>query len=203
MQFQTIWLVRHGPSELNPRGLLGAQEWLQYLETYDAHGLVSGAAASPAMIDVAAKADAVVSSPMRRAAETLDLVRPAASGAVIQVWPQLAEVPQPAPRWSPFPLPLDAWDVLTRVMWLCGDKRSAEGRREAVERADRTAHDLEELFGKGVARECVVVIAHGFFNALLARALRQRGWRGPWWPDHRHGKTTAYTRSAGLAKDRA
>ena len=104
------------------------------------------------------------------------------------MWPELVEAAQPAPAVRGVRLPLDGWDVVTRVRWLLGRPGPVEPSRAAVARARVVADRLGALNG------VVLVVGHGFQNILIARELRRRGWRGPRWPDHRHGMPTAYRR---------
>ena len=54
-----------------------------------------------------------------------------------------------------------------------GKHHGEEGRYQAEARADRAAALLIDLSANG---DTVVVLAHGFFNHLIGRALRKRGW---------------------------
>jgi broad specificity phosphatase PhoE len=137
----------------------------------------------------AARWDVVVHSPLRRAVETVRLLDTAGGTAPPrQVWPELVEAAQPAPAVRGLRLPLDGWDVVTRLRWLLGHPGPVEPRRTAVSRAGVVADRLGELAG------VVLVVGHGFQNILIARELRRRGWLGPRWPDHRHGVPTGYRR---------
>jgi broad specificity phosphatase PhoE len=195
-----VYLARHGPSALAPRGWLSAVQFRQYLHAYDSVGLAEAAGVPDRLIEVAARSDLIIHSPLLRAAQTVDLIETAGgSSHPRRAWAELVEAAQPAPGVSGLRLPLDGWDVLTRILWLLGWSGTAEPRRGAVTRARTVAERLAAL---PVPREreesAVLVVGHGFQNILIARELRRDGWQGPRWPDHRHGQPTAYRRSGNL-----
>jgi broad specificity phosphatase PhoE len=70
------------------------------------------------------------------------------------------------PRW---------WGVIARIWWWLFDHNEGqESRREAERRADLAAGRLEAEAARGAT---VMVVAHGFFNLMIGRALEARGWR--------------------------
>jgi broad specificity phosphatase PhoE len=189
-----VYLARHGPSASAPRGWLSAVHFRQYLHGYDDVGLAEAAGAPGRLIEVAARSDLIIHSPLLRAVQTVDLVDAAGgSSRPRRARAELVEAAQPAPSIPGLRLPLDGWDVLTRILWLLGRCGTAEPRQGAVTRARTVAQRLAAL---PTSREredrTVLVVGHGFQNMLIARELRRCGWQGPRWPDHRHGQPTAY-----------
>ncbi len=65
------------------------------------------------------------------------------------------------------------WGVLSRLAWWFGYDGGGESRRMAEMRAARAASRLEKLASEGP----VLVCAHGWFNRMIGRELRRRGWR--------------------------
>jgi broad specificity phosphatase PhoE len=82
-----------------------------------------------------------------------------------------------AERWSAppdFRLSPSTWGFLARVCWwYLGHHEGQETRAQAEARAEQAADLVVEAAGSGD----VVVLAHGFFNHLIGRALKRRGWR--------------------------
>ncbi|RYF98531.1 MAG: histidine phosphatase family protein, partial [Caulobacteraceae bacterium] len=58
--------------------------------------------------------------------------------------------------------------------WFFNHHAGQETRAEAEARADQAADLIVELAEQG---QDVVVLAHGFFNFMVGRSLRKRGWR--------------------------
>jgi hypothetical protein len=67
------------------------------------------------------------------------------------------------------------WGFIARVWWwFFNHHEGQETRREAEQRAEQAAEMIVDLAASG---QDVVVLAHGFFNFMVGRALRRRGWR--------------------------
>jgi broad specificity phosphatase PhoE len=67
------------------------------------------------------------------------------------------------------------WGFFSRFFWwYFNHHHGEENRAQAEARADLAAAKLAELAASG---QDVVVLAHGFFNVLIGRALLKRGWR--------------------------
>ena len=89
---------------------------------------------------------------------------------------ELIEAPLPPPPWPGWlRLPPNIWGFWARFWWWFFDHHEGgESRRDAEARADRVAAMLEAKAAEGKE---VVVLAHGFFNFMIGRALKKRGWR--------------------------
>jgi broad specificity phosphatase PhoE len=67
------------------------------------------------------------------------------------------------------------WGFLARFWWwYFNHHEGAETRAQAEARAELAADRLE---AKAALGQDVVLLAHGFFNFMIGRALRRRGWR--------------------------
>ena len=88
----------------------------------------------------------------------------------------LIEAPLPPPHWpSWLRISPKLWGFFARFWWwFFNHHEGQETRRQAEVRADKAAAMLEELAASG---QDVVVTAHGFFNFMIGRALKARGWR--------------------------
>jgi broad specificity phosphatase PhoE len=106
-----------------------------------------------------------------------------------------SEAPLPPPGWPEWiRLPPMLWGFISRTAWWFFDHHHGEeSRRQAQARAERAANRLIELAGEG---RDVLLLAHGFFNTMIARELQRRGWRctrdGGWryWSARRFEKRT-------------
>ncbi|MDP8916182.1 MAG: histidine phosphatase family protein, partial [Pseudomonadota bacterium] len=84
--------------------------------------------------------------------------------------------PLPPPPWPPFVrLSPRTWGVVARTAWWWFNHHEGqESRLRATARARRAARRLIKAAEGG---EDVVVLAHGFFNAMIGRELKRLGWR--------------------------
>ena len=168
-----IILVRHGRPALSRKVTLSATDYRDWWAQYEVLGLREGQTAPDRLKTLAREAGTVLASTRLRSIESATLVcdgRPFLSEAA------LIEAPLPPPPWpSWLKLPPTAWGFISRFAWWWFDFHSGEEpRRQAEMRAEAMVDRLVELAAGG---EDVLVVAHGFFNAMIGRALRRRGWR--------------------------
>ena len=66
------------------------------------------------------------------------------------------------------------WGFVARVAWwFFGHHEGQETRIQAEKRAAEVA---ERLIASAQTGEKVLVLAHGFFNTMVGRELKRRGW---------------------------
>ena len=87
--------------------------------------------------------------------------------------PLFAEAPLAGPRIPLLRMTVGAWAVISRIMWHAGYHPEMESYRRAIHRASRAADRL--LAGADTGAGTAVLVAHGYFNAMIGRVLRQRG----------------------------
>jgi broad specificity phosphatase PhoE len=169
----TITLARHGEPALSRKVKLSSQEYREFWARYETMGLLPGQAPPEHLVDFVEACDVLISSTRLRAIESAQAVGRGRAFAQEDV---LVEAPLPPPRWpSWIRLSPRIWGFLARFhWWFFNHHQGEESRREAEARADRAALELEAIAATG---QSVVVLAHGFFNVLIDRALRRRGWR--------------------------
>jgi broad specificity phosphatase PhoE len=168
-----VILARHGEPALSRRVTLTAEGYRDWWARYEEGGLKDGQAPPPSLLAMARSADAVVSSTRERSIQS---ARAIAEGRDVRSDPLFVEAPLPSPPLPPwFKLPPRWWGVLSRFCWWAFDYHDGqESLAEAEARAGRAAKALAD---RAAAGEEVVLIAHGFFNAMIGRALTARGWR--------------------------
>jgi broad specificity phosphatase PhoE len=170
----SITLARHGEPALSRRVKLDAEGYRRWWALYEEGGILPGQTPPDGLLALARRADVIFASTRRRAVETAEAV---VGGRTFVRDPLFIEAPLPPP-----PLPrlvrLDpkAWGVVSRMVWWFlrwsppgeEDRALAEVRaREAADRLVRAAETEGE----------VLLVAHGFFIAMLSRELRKRRWR--------------------------
>ncbi|WP_374575762.1 histidine phosphatase family protein [Phenylobacterium sp.] len=169
----TIVLARHGEPAISRKVKLSADEYRRFWASYEQLGIRAGQTPPDDLASLAAAASALVASTRLRSIETAEAV---ACGRAFARDPLFVEAPLPPPhlpgwiRFSPA-----VWGFLARVWWWFFDHHEGgETRREAQARADQAAALLIDMTAQG---DDVVVLAHGFFNYMVGRALSRRGWR--------------------------
>ena len=168
-----ILLVRHGKPALSRAIRLSAREYRRWWDDlYESGGLTPGEVATEEVRDFAAGACAILTTPRRRAIESAALVR---EGYEAEVDPDLIEAHLPTPPAPDFiKVGPKTWGFVSRFLWwYFGYGDGGETRLQAEVRADRVADKLVRLSQAGD----VMVVAHGFFNIMIGRALRKQGWR--------------------------
>ena len=169
----SITLARHGEPALSRKVRLSSAQYRDWWARYELGGLKEAQTPPPSLIAVAREAGVILASTRRRAVET------AAALAADRAFTQndaLIEAPLPppaAPGWVK--LSPRHWGVIARISWWFFDHHQGEETRaQAQTRADAVA---TSLIDRAEAGDDVLVLAHGFFNLMVGRSLRRRGWR--------------------------
>ena len=168
-----ITLARHGEPALSRKIKLNTREYREFWARYEVGGILAGQTPPAMLAAFAGQCGVLVASTRLRAIES---IRVAAPGRSFHQEPLFIEAPLPPPPWpSWIRLSPRHWGFFSRFWWWFFNHHAGEeSRREAEARADVAAGKLADLAAAG---QDVVVLAHGFFNLLIGRALRKRGWR--------------------------
>jgi Histidine phosphatase superfamily (branch 1) len=167
-----IVLIRHGKPDVGRSRWLTHGKFKDYIETYEQAGLDPDSPPPPAwLVDLTRQARRVYSSDRPRAKESAEALAPHAELSLSSLFmeAQLKSPKLPLMRLKP-----PAWAVIARLAWHAGHHGGIEDYRDARERAEKAGEMLSET-----AREdgIAVLVAHGYFNAMVGRALRKAGWR--------------------------
>jgi broad specificity phosphatase PhoE len=168
-----VILARHGRPALSRAVRLSADQYREWWSDYEVGGLAEGQSPPEALKRVAKEAKFIISSTRRRSVETARALCGERNLAEDDLF---NEAPLPPPNW-PHWLKLSPriWGVISRTWWwFFNHHGEQESRRQAQARAEEAARQLIELAAGG---ETVLVVAHGFFNAMVGLALRKKGWR--------------------------
>jgi len=167
-----IILVRHGRPDHDASRWSTPVGMGRWVERYNA-AQVAVAERPEALQRLAGSADTVVCSSVMRCVESR-----AQLGCDCRVEPDplFAEAHLPYPDW-PLPLmPSRVWRILFRSAWFLGFARHTEPISESRQRARAAA---DRLIALAEAHGTVLLMGHKIMNALIARELCRRGWRGP------------------------
>lgn len=88
--------------------------------------------------------------------------------------PLFEEAPLASPRIPLLKLRVPAWAVMSRILWHVGYHPEIENYRNAKQRA-KAAADI--LMFKAQEDGTSILVAHGYFNAMIGRELARRGFR--------------------------
>ncbi len=185
-----ITLARHGEPALSRRARLSAEEYDAWWARYEEGGLKPGQIPPPSLLKLAADAEVIVSSTRARSVET---ARAVCAGRGFTPHEVMIEAPLPPPRWPRFlKFKPRTWGVIARTAWwFFNAHRGRETRDQATARAAAAADQLEALSATGD----VLVVAHGFFNAMVGVELKKRGWRLVRNEGYRYWSARRYLRS--------
>jgi broad specificity phosphatase PhoE len=167
-----VILVRHGRPAIPLRLRTCHRGFRRYIDDYQDAGLDPQSAPPEELLDLVKGLDAVFTSGAPRAQDSARTLLPEAE---IIADPLFSEAPLAAPRIPLVKMKVPVWAVMARIMWHAGYHPEIENYRRAKARATAAADILLDRArtNDGVA----VLVAHGYFNAMIGRVLRKRGFR--------------------------
>lgn len=168
-----IILCRHGEPAISRKVLLTADGYREFWAKYEVLGILPGQTPPRALMDQIASAGALISSTRQRSVESAIAL---CAGREFVREAMFVEAPLPPPNLPKFiKLSPKIWGFLARTWWwFFNHHEGGETRRAAEDRAEQAAAMVVELAEQG---QDVVILAHGFFNFMVGRSLRRRGWR--------------------------
>jgi len=167
-----ITLARHGEPDISRKVRLHAAEYAAWWGRYELTGLLPGQSAPAGLCAAARSAGLILCSTRLRSIES---ARAIAGEREVEIDMRFIEAPLPPPHWPRwFKLSPRHWGVVSRTWWWFFNHHDGQERRKAAQlRADEAADYLIALATSG---DDVVLIAHGFFNFMIGRSLKRRGW---------------------------
>ena len=166
-----IVLVRHGKPNVEPGRRITHKKFADYIERYERAGLDPDNLPPSWLVELTRQARRVYASDRPRAKESARALAPHAELSLSSLFmeAQLKSPKLPLVRMKP-----PAWAVIARLAWHAGHHGGIEDFRDAKERAEKAVDMLADTAQEdGIA----VLVAHGYFNAIVGRTLRKRGWR--------------------------
>ncbi|RNI25675.1 histidine phosphatase family protein [Rufibacter latericius] len=166
-----IYLIRHARPLINQKGFFTKAQAEQYMQDYnvaEVEKIIERSEHLPL-----ARIKRVFCSTLPRAKTTALML----FGAEVELLEDATFKEFENRIWG-LPLgkfPLKWWQVTSRILWLLGmNQKDIESFRQAKVRADQAAeHLVREAEVQGLA----VLVAHGFLNEFIKRALKKRGWK--------------------------
>ena len=166
-----IVLIRHGRPAIatNPRA--SHAEFRTYIDDYEAAGLDPASAPPEELQDLVREIGAIFTSDRPRSTGS---ARALAPNAELIADPLFAEAPLASPRIPLLRMTVPKWAVMARILWHAGYHPEIENYRKAKHRAAEAADILMKRAG---ADGDAALVAHGYFNLMIGRELRHRGFR--------------------------
>jgi len=166
-----IILIRHGRPAIATNPRTSHHGFRAYIDDYEAAGLDPASAPPEEIQDLVKELSAVFASTKPR---STDSARALAPNAELIADPLFAEAPLASPRIPLLRMTVPKWAVVARILWHAGYHPEIENYRRAKHRAAEAADILTK---KAEAQGAAALVAHGYFNAMIGRQLRRRGFR--------------------------
>jgi broad specificity phosphatase PhoE len=189
-----IILIRHGQPHIALRPRTGHAGFSDYIDAYEAAGLDPQSLPPGEVSDLVKELTAIFTSGRPRAHQSAQALAPHAE---LIADPLFAEAPLASPRIPLLKMRVPKWAVLGRLLWHVGYHPEIENYRTARQRAADAANILigkvshalgdkppmvaaerpreRERPRENQAPPVVALVAHGYFNAMIGRQLRLRG----------------------------
>jgi broad specificity phosphatase PhoE len=179
-----IILLRHGKPAVELSGRARAKDLASIAKAYDASGIIDRP--QPETLAELRHANYVVCSDLPRSVESAHAL---GFGHLHVADSLFRESALPHFDSSSIELPITAWVMVCRLLWLAGFSQNGEAYSVAKCRARQAANRLIDL---AEAHGNVLLVGHGLMNFLIAQQLRANGWRGPAKPGKRFWEYGVY-----------
>jgi len=181
-----IVLIRHGQPHiaLDPR--TGHAGFVDYIDNYEAAGLSPSSLPPKELADLLQELSHVFASDRPRSRQSAERLAPHAE---MTVDPLFAEAPLASPRLPLVQMAVPKWAVVSRILWHAGFHPEIENPRQARQRAGRAA---DILIARARKAGAAALVAHGYFNWMIGRQLRNRGFRRTGTHQARYWNTVVY-----------
>jgi broad specificity phosphatase PhoE len=164
-----IVLIRHGQPHIDPSPRHGHAGFAGYIDDYEAAGLAPASLPPQELAELARELTHVFTSGKLRARESAAALAPHAELVAEEVF---VEAPLASPRIPLLKMRVPKWAVVSRILWHMGFHPGIENPRQARARAGKAA---EMLIASARQRGVAALVAHGYFNWMIGRELKRRG----------------------------
>ena len=166
-----IILIRHGRPAIDVAPRTSHGGFRTYIDDYEAAGLDPTSAPPEELQDLIKELGAVFTSGKPRAHESAKALLP---NAELIADPLFVEAPLASPRIPLLRMKVPKWAVVARILWHAGYHPQIEDYKSAKDRADAA---VNILITRAKKEGAAALVAHGYFNFLIGRVLRARGFR--------------------------
>lgn len=166
-----IILIRHGQPRIELAPRTSHREFRRYIDAYEEAGLDPQSAPPAELGDLVRELREIFTSARPRASESARLLAPHAD---LVIDPLFAEAPLASPKIPLIKMTVQKWAVVSRVLWHAGFHPGIETYARSAKRARDAANILTTRARKDGA---AALVAHGYFNFLIGRELKRRGFK--------------------------
>jgi broad specificity phosphatase PhoE len=166
-----IILIRHGRPAIDTAPRASSREFRSYIDDYEAAGLDPESIPPEELQDLVREIDAVFTSGKKR---SVDSARALAPHAEVITDPLFVEAPLASPPIPLLKMKVPKWAVMARILWHAGYHPEIENYANAKDRAARAA---DILMKRAKEDGSAVLVAHGYFNYIIGRDLKRRGFQ--------------------------
>jgi broad specificity phosphatase PhoE len=166
-----VILIRHGRPNIATAPRTSHREFRSYIDAYEEAGLDPTSMPPEELQDLLGEIDAIFTSERKR---SVDSARALAPHAELIADPLFAEAPLASPPIPLLKMKVPKWAVVARILWHAGYHPEIENYRRAKHRAVQAA---DILVKRARADGAAALVAHGYFNYIIGRELRRRGFR--------------------------
>ena len=164
-----IILIRHGQPAIALAPRTGHHGFRDYIDAYEAAGLEPSSLPPEELQGLVKDLGAVFTSGKPRAHQSAARLAPHAQ---LIADPLFVEAPLASPPLPLLKLQVPKWAVMSRILWHMGFTPGIENYRRARHRAAQAA---DILVGRAQGTGAAALVAHGYFNWMIGRQLRRRG----------------------------
>ena len=183
----TISLIRHGEPTVSLREKVKGNQFLNFIERYDAAGIAKDSIPSANIIAIVQKANVIFTSNLNRAIDSANILQP-------RVEPTSNAIFREINCWRAFPTKIEisalSWAILCNILWRFKIPPIVESPNAVKRRAKQAAELLiqnHKVYGS------TVLVAHGGINTLIAKELKILGWQGSQNVNNQHWGCTEYS----------
>jgi len=181
-----IVLVRHGQPAIALSPRTSHAGFSDYIDAYEEAGLDPSSLPPQELRDLVRELDSIFTSGRPRSHQSAAALAP---HAALVADPLFVEAPLAAPRIPLLAMSVPKWAVVSRILWHAGFHPRIEDPRGARDRAQRAAG---LLVARARERGLAVLVAHGYFNWMIGRQLRARGFARTGSHQARYWNTVTY-----------
>ena len=183
-----IILIRHGQPDIALAPRTGHHGFRDYIDAYEAAGLEPSSLPPEELRGLVKELGAVFTSGKPRAHQSAARLAPHAQ---LIAAPLFEEAPLASPPLPLLKLRVPKWAVMSRILWHVGFTPGIENYRRARHRAAQAA---DILVGRAQGTGAAALVAHGYFNWMIGRQLRRRGFVKRGTHQARYWNTVIYER---------
>lgn len=166
-----IILMRHGKPAMPPSGIITANQFRFWVESYNNASLCEHSSPSEQIKILASTCNAVMCSNLKRSIESanqLGVTKP------YKIEHNLREMEMPSAAMGLIKLSPSLWSVIFRALWVCGFSSNSESFSQAKIRANSAA---EFIINIAKEKQSVLFLGHGLLNHYIAKHLLSNGWK--------------------------